>query len=77
MPRSRVQAVCGSCTWRDTCRDADTLEALRRFLENSRLASELALAGGARYQLGCERYQPSRRGIGPTRPARLTAAHNG
>lgn len=68
MPRARVKAVCGSCKWRSNCSDAATLERLRRFLENSRLAAELALTHGKRYRLGCERYQPDRREKLPSQP---------
>ena len=55
--RSRVIAVCGTCAWRESCRDVAALEQFRRFLDESRAASEFALLAGNKYRLGCERYR--------------------
>ena len=60
MPRTKVQAVCGSCRLQSTCQDAATLQVLRDFLENSGMAAELTLTSRARYRLGCDRYRPDR-----------------
>ena len=77
MPRAHVRAVCGSCRRRATCPDAATLEQLRRFLENSRLAAELELSNSERYRLGCERYRPERRQTArPNPPLRLVARND-
>lgn len=74
MPHADVRAVCGSCRRCATCPDAATLEQLRRFLENSRLAAEMELSSGARYRLGCNRYRPDRRQPAhPTPPLQLVA----
>lgn len=61
MAQAWVRAVCGTCKWQCDCRDTATLQRLRIFLVNSRLAAELTLASGKRYRLGCERYRPGRR----------------
>ena len=61
MPRTKVQAVCGSYRLQSICQDAATLQVLRDLIENSGLAAELALTSRARYRLGCDRYQPGRR----------------
>ena len=76
MPLSKVQAVCGSCRWQANCKDASTLERLRRFLENSGLAAELMLASGKRYRLGCERYTRTSQQRAPWRPRQQLVVSN-
>ena len=61
MASPRVKAVCGTCKWRSSCPDAGTLEQLRDFLENSRLAAEFDLLEARCYRLGCDRYVLDRR----------------
>ena len=77
MARARTRAVCGSCRWHGNCRDADALEQLRSFIENSQLAAEFALASSTRFRLGCERYEPIRRRKSPAHPhLRLIVAND-
>ena len=76
MSSSKVQAVCGSCRWQANCKDAPTLERLRRFLENSGLAAELMLASGKRYRLGCERYSGISQRRAPRRPRQQLVVSN-
>ena len=77
MARARVRSVCGSCRWHGNCKDADALEQLRSFIENSQLAAEFALAGRTRFRLGCERYESVRQRKTAARPyLRLIVAND-
>ena len=77
MAPARIQSVCGSCRWYGNCKDADALEQLRSFIENSQTAAEFALAGSTRFRLGCERYESVHRRKGPAHPhLRLIVAND-
>jgi hypothetical protein len=79
MRRARMQAVCGSCRWREVCPDAPILEQLGKAIESSRLAGEFPLRIARRYRLGCDRYRYAGKDsveVEPT-PLRLIVANDG